>query len=113
MADSTISPAFPFSPQFVDVHGSRMHYVEQGEGDPILFLHGNPTSCYLWRNIIPHVAPLARCVAPDLTGTLPRHRLGGGVTVIADLAAEAKVFKRPFQLVFGDQVLAADVDASR
>ena len=45
-----------------------MHYVEQGEGDPILFLHGNPTSCYLWRNIIPHVAPLGRCVAPDLIG---------------------------------------------
>ncbi len=68
MADSTISPVFPFSSQFVDVHGSRMHYVEQGEGDPILFLHGNPTSCYLWRNIIPHAAPLGRCVAPDLIG---------------------------------------------
>ena len=45
-----------------------MHYVDEGDGDPILFLHGNPTSCYLWRNIIPHVVPHARCIAPDLIG---------------------------------------------
>ena len=37
-------------------------------GDPVIFLHGNPTSSYLWRNVIPHVAPLARCLAPDLAG---------------------------------------------
>ena len=72
MADSPISPEisadFPFSPNFVEVHGSRMHYVDQGEGDPILFLHGNPTSSYLWRNIIPHLTGLGRCLAPDLIG---------------------------------------------
>ena len=68
MADRTISPDFPFSSHFADVHGSRMHYIEQGEGDPILFLHGNPTSCYLWRNIIPHMTPPGHCVAPDLIG---------------------------------------------
>jgi len=45
-----------------------MAYVEEGEGDPIVFLHGNPTSSYLWRNVIPHVRPLGRCVAPDLVG---------------------------------------------
>jgi haloalkane dehalogenase len=45
-----------------------MHYVEAGQGDPILFLHGIPTSCYLWRNIIPHLAPLGRCIALDLIG---------------------------------------------
>jgi haloalkane dehalogenase len=45
-----------------------MHYIDEGEGDPILFLHGNPTSSYLWRNIIPHVTPFARAIAPDLIG---------------------------------------------
>lgn len=53
---------------FVDVLGKRMAYVEMGEGDPILFLHGNPTSSYLWRNIMPHVRHLGRCIAPDLIG---------------------------------------------
>ena len=45
-----------------------MAYVEVGVGDPIVFLHGNPTSSYLWRNVIPHVAGLGRCLAPDLIG---------------------------------------------
>jgi haloalkane dehalogenase len=52
----------------VDVHGSRMYFVEEGEGAPVLFLHGNPTSSYLWRNVIPHVSGGARCIAPDLIG---------------------------------------------
>ena len=63
-----ISAAFPFESKFLEVRGSKMHYVEQGEGDPILFLHGNPTSSYLWRNIIPHVSGQGRCIAPDLIG---------------------------------------------
>jgi haloalkane dehalogenase len=45
-----------------------MHYVEEGSGDPILFLHGQPTSSYLWRNVIPHLTDLGRCIAPDLIG---------------------------------------------
>ena len=45
-----------------------MAYYEVGAGDPILFLHGNPTSSYLWRNIIPHVQHLGRCIAPDMIG---------------------------------------------
>ncbi|HEV7319797.1 MAG TPA: haloalkane dehalogenase [Ensifer sp.] len=53
---------------FVDILGSSMAYVEQGSGPTVLFLHGNPTSSYIWRNIIPHVAPIGRCVAPDLIG---------------------------------------------
>ena len=53
----------------VKVLDSTMSYVEAGSiGPVILFLHGNPTSSYIWRNIIPHVAPLARCIAPDLIG---------------------------------------------
>ena len=50
------------------VNGYEMRYVEIGEGEPIVFLHGNPTSSYLWRNIIPHCEPLGRCIAPDLIG---------------------------------------------
>jgi len=45
-----------------------MSYVDTGHGDPIVFLHGNPTSSYLWRNVIPHVVDLGRCLAPDLVG---------------------------------------------
>ena len=48
----------------VRVLDSEMSYVDVGEGDPIVFLHGNPTSSYLWRNIIPYVAGLGRCLAP-------------------------------------------------
>ena len=52
----------------VQVLGKQMAYVELGEGDPIVFLHGNPTSSYLWRNIMPYVQDLGRCIAPDLIG---------------------------------------------
>jgi haloalkane dehalogenase len=52
-----------------------MAYVEEGAGDPIVFLHGSPTSSYLWRNVIPHVAPLGRCIAPDLIGMGDSDRL--------------------------------------
>ena len=51
-----------------EVRGKRMSYVECGEGDPILFLHGNPTSSYLWRNVMPHLQDQGRCLAPDLIG---------------------------------------------
>jgi haloalkane dehalogenase len=68
MTEQEISAAFPFESKFVEVQGSRMHYVEEGSGDPVVFLHGNPTSSYLWRNVIPHLSPLARCIAPDLIG---------------------------------------------
>src|SRR5690348_10006500 len=51
------------------INGKRVAYVELGEGEPIfLFLHGNPTSSYLWRNVMPEVAGLGRCLAPDLIG---------------------------------------------
>lgn len=59
---------FPYESRFAAVHGSQMHYVEAGEGEPILFIHGNPTSAYLWRNVIPFVAPVGRTIAMDLIG---------------------------------------------
>jgi haloalkane dehalogenase len=63
-----ISIEFPFRSNFVEVHGSKIHYIDEGKGEPILLLHGNPTSSYLWRNIIPHLTNNARCIAPDLIG---------------------------------------------
>jgi haloalkane dehalogenase len=63
-----VSSAFPYEKQRITVDGRIMAYVDDGVGDPIVFLHGNPTSSYLWRNIIPHVSRLGRCIAPDLIG---------------------------------------------
>lgn len=54
--------------KFIEVLGKRMAYVELGAGDPIVFQHGNPTSSYLWRNVMPHVQHLGRCLAVDLIG---------------------------------------------
>lgn len=63
-----ISPDFPYESHYVDVLDSRIHYVDEGEGKPVLFIHGNPTSSYLWRNVIPHVAGNYRAIAIDLIG---------------------------------------------
>ena len=63
-----ISTAFPYKKQRRRVFGSEMAYVDVGEGDPIVLLHGNPTSSYLWRNVLPHLQPRGRRIAPDLIG---------------------------------------------
>jgi len=63
-----ISATFPYQKQRRRVLGSEMAYVDVGQGDPIVLLHGNPTSSYLWRNVLPHLQPLGRCIAPDLIG---------------------------------------------
>jgi haloalkane dehalogenase len=65
---STISAEFPYDKQRLRVLGHAMAYVEVGQGDPIVMLHGNPTSSYLWRNVLPYLQPLGRCIAPDLIG---------------------------------------------
>ena len=62
------SAAFPYQKKRRRVLGSEMAYVDVGEGDPIVLLHGNPTSSYLWRNVLPHLQPRGRCIAPDLIG---------------------------------------------
>jgi haloalkane dehalogenase len=64
----TISDQYPYEKQFKTIHGKKMAYMEHGEGDPIVFLHGNPTSSYLWRNIMPHLEGKGRLIAPDLIG---------------------------------------------
>lgn len=58
----------PLEKKMVEVNGKQMAVHDSGSGQSVVFLHGNPTSSYLWRNIIPHVATTARCVAPDLIG---------------------------------------------
>jgi alpha/beta hydrolase family protein len=63
-----ISAAFPFQKKRRQVLGREMAYVEVGEGDPIVLLHGNPTSSFLWRNVLPHLQSRGRCIAPDLIG---------------------------------------------
>lgn len=68
MKHDSIPATDPYERRRVTVIDSEMAYVDTGAGDPMVFLHGNPTSSYLWRNVIPHVEGLARCLAPDLLG---------------------------------------------
>lgn len=63
-----INSAMKYNKKQISVLGSTMAYEEMGRGDPIIFLHGNPTSSYLWRNVMPYLKELGRCVAPDLIG---------------------------------------------
>ncbi len=63
-----IAADMAYPKQYREVFGKRMAYVDVGSGDPIVFLHGNPTSSYLWRNLIPHVQEHGRCIASDLIG---------------------------------------------
>ena len=62
---------------YVEVLGRQMAYLEEGAGTPIVLLHGNPTSSFLWRSVIPHLAPMGRCIAPDLIGMGDSDKLGG------------------------------------
>lgn len=57
-----------YSKQYKTIHGKRMAYIDEGQGDPIVFLHGNPTSSFLWRNVMPHLEGKGRLIAPDLIG---------------------------------------------
>jgi haloalkane dehalogenase len=61
-------PEFDFQPRYLDQDGLRMHYLDEGEGDPVLLLHGEPTWSFLYRKMIPPLAGVARCIAPDYFG---------------------------------------------
>jgi haloalkane dehalogenase len=61
-------PDFDFQPNYLDQDGLRMHYLDEGEGDPVLLLHGEPTWSFLYRKMIPPLARVARCIAPDYFG---------------------------------------------
>ena len=86
MNNRDISAADPHPRKRVAVLDSEMAYVDTGTGPPVVFLHGNPTSAYLWRNVIPHVAPHARCLAPDLIGMGQSGRAPDGSYRFADHA---------------------------
>ncbi|HEX6287523.1 MAG TPA: haloalkane dehalogenase [Acidimicrobiia bacterium] len=68
----------PRKKKTAQVLGSTMAYVEHGSGDPIVLLHGNPTSSYLWRDVIPELSDLGRCIAPDLIGMGDSARIAAG-----------------------------------
>ena len=57
-----------YTKKYKSIHGKQMAYIDEGQGDPIVFLHGNPTSSYLWRNIMPFMKDKGRLIAPDLIG---------------------------------------------
>lgn len=85
--------------QFIEVNGKRMAYVEMGEGDPIVFQHGNPTSSYLWRNIMPHAADLGRCIALDLIGMGDSDKLGESGPDRYTFAEHYEYFKEAMRLL--------------
>jgi haloalkane dehalogenase len=109
---NSISAADPHPRIDVSVLDSAMRYVDTGQGranDPaVVFLHGNPTSSYLWRNVIPHVAPIARCLAPDLIGMGASGKNPAGSYTFADHARyldawfEAVLPREPVVLVVHD-----------
>ena len=68
MTENPISANDPYERRHAAVLDTEIAYVDTGAGDPVVFLHGNPTSSYLWRNVIPEVEPHARCLALDLVG---------------------------------------------
>ncbi|KAB2834223.1 MAG: alpha/beta fold hydrolase [Candidatus Dadabacteria bacterium] len=66
--DETFGGAYPFTPRFFDAGGFAMHYVDEGEGEPVLMLHGDPTWGYLWRKLIPSLSTKHRVIVPDHMG---------------------------------------------
>ncbi len=63
-----ISAEMPYTKQFASVNGKQIAYLDEGEGEPIILLHGNPTSSYMWRNVVPELTASGRVIVPDLIG---------------------------------------------
>ena len=118
MTDS-ISAADPYPRRRVAALDTEMAYVDVGAGDPVVFLHGNPTSSYLWRNVIPHVEAVGRCLAPDLVGMGDSGRAPAGSYRFVDHARyldawfAAIVPARPVTLVVHDWGSALGFDWAR
>jgi haloalkane dehalogenase len=108
MSAPAISPRDPYPRRRLRVLDSEMAYVDTGRGAPVVFLHGNPTSSYLWRNVIPHVERGARCLAPDLIGMGESGKSAGGSYRFVDHARyldawlEAVGLEGPVTLVMHD-----------
>ncbi len=91
--------------KFVEVYGNKMAYIERGEGRPIVFIHGNPTSSYLWRNIIPHLEAQGRVIVPDLMGMGDSDKLPESVEDRYRLVSHTKYFAEFMrQIGAGDEV---------
>jgi haloalkane dehalogenase len=109
----------PLTKKRVTVLDASMAYHQRGEGAPMLLLHGNPTSSYLWRNVIPHVEALGRCLAPDLVGMGDSGRAPAGSYRFVDHARyldawfDAIVPARPVTLVVHDWGSALGFDWAR
>ena len=84
-----------YTKKFQEVNGKNIAYVEAGEGDPIVLLHGNPTSSYLWRNVIPHLERLGRVIAPDLIGQ------GDSDKLLASQGSEPYTFQVAYDYLAG------------
>ena len=95
---AAISAADRYERRRVDVLDSQMAYVDVGAGDPIVLLHGNPTSSYLWRNVIPQLDGVGRCLAPDLIGMGRSGKAAGGRYRLADHARYLDAWLEPLDL---------------
>ena len=84
MTDTSISAQDGYELHRVPVLDSEIAYVDVATGDPVVFLHGNPTSSYLWRNVIPQVEGMARCLAPDMVGMGQSGRSSNGSYRLVD-----------------------------
>lgn len=88
--------------RFIEVLGRRMAVVEEGAGAPIVFQHGNPTSSWLWRNILPALAPRGRCLAPDLIGMGDSDKLPGSGSGRYSLSVQQAHFDAAMEALVGD-----------
>ena len=84
MTTNDLSPIDPYPRKRLKVLDAEMAYIEAGEGDPIVFLHGTPATSYLWRNVIPHLEGLGRCLVPDLMNHGDSDNIPGGKLRYAD-----------------------------
>ncbi|MGH7716137.1 MAG: alpha/beta fold hydrolase, partial [Vulcanimicrobiaceae bacterium] len=86
MSDVDVSAGDPYIRRRISVLDTQMSYVDTGHGAPIVFLHGNPTWSYLWRNIIPFAMAAGRCLAPDLVGMGQSGKMASGAYRFVDHA---------------------------
>ena len=66
--NETFGNTYPFKPNYLHINGFEMHYIDEGNGEPVILLHGDPTWGYLWRNIVPELSGTMRCIVPDHMG---------------------------------------------
>lgn len=90
-----LAETMPYEKKFAEVDGYRLAYIEEGAGDPIVLLHGNPTSSYLWRNVIPHLTGSGRVIVPDLIGH------GDSDKLPVEQGPERYTFEKTYDLLSG------------